>query len=121
MGKVKIETKDDSMTDVYLDDKWVSDSTTEVHLDLVAGQEPEIKIIFNSFPDCLVDGDVKISYDQETAKHASKIVCDEIKNNDEVHAGLVQNIADTLDKNNLPFADSSEIAEKILKNLVGED
>ena len=68
--------------------------------------------------------DIHFDYSPYTVKEAFKILREELVKHDDLYSGFLSSIESSLKEQKvtgLPFQPESEIAEKILKRIIGED
>ncbi|WP_281696648.1 hypothetical protein [Bacteroides clarus] len=96
------------------------------HIDLNIDVDEAPQVNVGIVGGCDFEGmaDIHFDYSPYTVKEACKILRDELLKNVELYNGFISSIESSLKEQKvtgLPFQPESEIAEKILKRIIGEE
>ena len=124
IANVKIEQDKENQTvhRVFKDGKKI-ERVRAINFDISAGEIPIVLVEIAG--GCNFEGmaDIYFDYSPYTVKEAFKILREELVKHDDLYSGFLSSIESSLKEQKvtgLPFQPESEIAEKILKRIIGE-
>ena len=125
IANVKIEQDKENQTvhRVFKDGKKI-ERVRAINFDISAGEIPIVLVEIAG--GCNFEGmaDIYFDYSPYTVKEACKILRDELLKHGDLYNGFISSIESALKEQKvtaLPFQPESEIAEKILKRIIGEE
>ena len=125
IANVKIEQDKENQTvhRVFKDGKKI-ERVRAINFDISAGEIPIVLVEIAG--GCNFEGmaDIHFDYSPYTVKEACKILRDELLKHGDLYNGFISSIESALKEQKvtaLPFQPESEIAEKILKRIIGEE
>ena len=125
IANVKIEQDKENQTvhRVFKDGKKI-ERVRAINFDISAGEIPIVLVEIAG--GCNFEGmaDIYFDYSPYTVKEAFKILREELVKHDDLYSGFLSSIESSLKEQKvtgLPFQPESEIAEKILKRIIGEE
>ena len=125
LANVKIEQDKENQTvhRVFKDGKKI-ERVRAINFDISAGEIPIVLVEIAG--GCNFEGmaDIHFDYSPYTVKEACKILREELLKHGDLYNGFLSSIESSLKEQKvtaLPFQPESEIADKILKRIIGED
>lgn len=95
-----------------------------IDLNIDVDEAPQVNVGIAGGCDFEGMADIHFDYSPYTVKEACKILQDELLKHGDLYSGFLSSIESSLKEQKvtgLPFQPESEIAEKILKRIIGED
>ena len=95
-----------------------------IDLNIDVNEAPQVNVGIVGGIDFEGMADIYFDYSPYTVKEAFKILREELVKHDDLYSGFLSSIESSLKEQKvtgLPFQPESEIAEKILKRIIGED
>lgn len=120
MHKADIKMNDNFNSTITVDDKEMKYVTAlDLHMDTQS--VPELTLQMMVMPEASLYSAVYIEYTPNSLQEASKMLIQEIENNPSMRSGIIFSIVSALNDYNLPFMPEDELADHILKRVIGEE
>ena len=125
LANVKIEQdkENDHIHRVFADGEELK-RVNHIDLNIDVAEAPQVNVGIVGGCDFEGMADIHFDYSPYTVKEAFKILREELVKHDDLYSGFLSSIESSLKEQKvtaLPFKPESEIADNILKRIIGED